>query len=227
MKKYFMMLAVVVAMVAGVSLNAGAETLLIDEDFQTNPLLAQRTVLINQDPNPFPGWRYQTQYVQAVRSNGYSSNAIIGPRSGANVNQGLRHEWNAWIRFDTGHEWSTDEPGYSLSFNAMPRRWNGATSNRRVRVRLFETETGTEVWSSGVIDLPRWDAALDNFNLTEWPEELTFNFDFGPGDFTGGTPGEALTFEFADVGDRGVYYDNITLALLPVPPPAGTVMMIK
>jgi len=54
-----MVVTMITAIAVLVLANSTSATPLLDEDFQTDPLLANGTSLNSVSPNPFPGWSYE------------------------------------------------------------------------------------------------------------------------------------------------------------------------
>ena len=59
-----------------------------------------------------------------------------------------------------------------------------------------------------------------------WGTNNTISWEFYAADFTNGTPGTAISFELSGAGSRGYHFDNVAFTV-EIPPPSGTVVVIK
>ncbi len=201
-----------VMMIAAIGLSAGAAGAapLIDEDFQT-PQLGEGTA------NPgFAGWTYNNGGSVKARS---TTNDIPGDTDVVAPNQVIQLEWdNAEANYDTGHNWSADDV-FTLTFNASPQAWN-LDNPRFVRPKLLDG--GTVVWDPGenaTTAMPHPPGYAWNgpglYGNSDWQSNpgSVHSFTINAADFTGGTEGNPLTLKLDHSGQRGMYYDNVSLEL--------------
>ena len=217
-----------VVMIAAIGLTAGAAgAALVDEDFQT-PLLPNGTSLNSQATNPFPGWSYEDGSLRSRREDGQ---ADVPGDAGVIPNQVIQQEWNereAWYN-DLGHAWSADDV-YTLTFNAAPQAWN-IHQERWVRPKILEGntvlwdpgETAATKLYQGAVGQWAWNGP-GPYGNGEWQDfsETLFSFTIPASGFTAGTEGSNIRLELDSSGQRGVYFDNVSLTL-PDPDPAGDI----
>ena len=172
------------------SFHSSAQTL-INEDFET-PNYSDGTV-----SPAFTGWSWIPQTVLQDSPGdgvpGSSGNQVIQIANVGEIG-----------RFDTSHGWAGGET-YVLTINSSPQAWSGQNT-RYLQLRLHQT-SGTELWASGNILLPKY----DNFGGNAWGPRQSFSYVVHSDDFSAGSPGNALRLEIDSDGSRGLFFDNVTL----------------
>lgn len=186
----------VVVFVAALSLNAGAQTNLIDEDFQS-------PVLPNNTANPsFTGWSWDGGNSVKAR-NTVGTSDVPGDHPTV-TNQVIQLEWtSAEANYDVAHGWSSNDI-YVLSINASPQSWHGADD--RYLDPSLRQQDGTVLWSDSLL-MPTY----DNFGRNPWTPAQAFQFVIYASNFTAGTEGELLSLKIDHSAQRGIYVDNVSL----------------
>jgi hypothetical protein len=173
-------------------LHAGATTL-IDEEFEVPDVP-------NGTANPaVTGWSWITH----VRSRDSPQDGVPGT-SGQQVIQ-FENTGNI-ARHDTTHGWAGGET-YVLTLNASPQEWSGTTT-REIVVSLLETN-GVQLWTSGSVELPKY----DSYGGNPWGARQTFSFVVYSDDFSAGTSGTDLRLDINSTGSRGLFFDNVSLVV--------------
>ena len=220
---------VIVAAMCALSLMAAAGTVLIDEDFNNPQDGAVNGTNLRDNPLNFPDWNF-------ADTAGLTPEYKTSPTDGVPTSAGdgyvkfdsFSGSGNTYtMQYDTGHNWSVKEK-FTLSINATEQEWN-AGSVRTMVVAIKETArtgndlTGATLWtvSEELILDPDHDSAGEG-----WGTNNTISWEFYAADFTNGTPGTAISFELSGAGSRGYYFDNVAFTV-EIPPPSGTVVVIK
>ena len=208
-------LALMLAVAFMASSATQAAISLVNDDFQ-NPNHPSNTQLSN--PPGHTGWTFR----------GKTEGGLLYPKSRTNPgqsdvpvgggNQVVQLEYDAytrlglaqWADHDTGnHPWATSDV-YTLTLNATPQSWSGQ-NQRWIRPSLLQQD-GTVLWESpqdGTTALPLY----NNFGGNPWTAAQTFSFTIDASTFTAGTAGQPLMLRIASSGQRGVYFDNVSLTL--------------
>ncbi len=213
-KNLLILAAVAMATLTLVANSAHAQTVLVDEDFQGGHP--------NNTANPaFPGWTWANG--AAVKSRTQATNDLPGPVG----DEGIQFEWtNANGTYDVTHNWAADDM-YTLTLNASQQAWNGTEQSRFIDVVLLE-DNGTELWN-GQAEVPTqaggvaWNGP-GHWGDGPWTDELTFSWEIDASTFTTGNAGEEIDLRVSSSGDRGLYFDNVSLTLpaaAAVPEPAS------
>ena len=187
--------------------DAHAQTTLVDEDWQTQLFDNNKS----RSTGDFEGWAFSNQWAYSNREDGTGS--IPGDSAFA-TNQIINLVYtSAHLEFDIPHPWTANDV-YYLRVEASPSSWNGHVQ-RYVRPELHQQD-GTVLWST------REDASTavplyDNFGaLKDYPSELIFFFKLDASVFPG-TAGSPIRLRIDSSGQRGLYINNVTLTLGPLP----------
>ncbi|NNM29550.1 MAG: hypothetical protein HKO57_08510, partial [Akkermansiaceae bacterium] len=200
-----------------------SQTTLVDEDWQTDPLLANGLQLINEAVNPFPGWTYSDNAVRARNSNNSADipdDSTVTDSHGHNQTVELNGD-NSVVEYDLSHNWGATDV-YLLKVEICPSSWGGA-NQRYVRPSIRQVSDNTVLWSTAedsstaMPTLP-----IDGNNnyfgtLPDYPSELTFFFTIDASTFATGTEGEAIKLQIDSSGQRSVYINKVKLILDPDP----------
>lgn len=188
-------------------LNAGAQTVLVDEDFQT-PLLNNGTTVTTQ----FSGWTFNGGAYSRREDN---AGDLPGDATVTFPNQAVELNLDATIgEINIAHNWAATDV-YYLRIEVSPNSWGGA-NQRWIRPELRQQD-GTLLWQAPQ-DATTAIPLYDNFGaLTDWPSELTFWFTINASAFTTGTPGSPIRLRVDSSGQRSVYVSGVKLTLLPLP----------
>ena len=184
-----------------------AQTVLVDEDWQ-DPLFENNK---SRNTGDFTGWSFNNQWVYSNRDD--RTNSVPGD-SGFDTNQILNLVYtSAYLDYDISHSWAEGDV-YYLRIEASPNSWNGHRQ-RYIRPELLQQD-GTVLWATE--EGPSTSVPLyDNFGvLDDYSPELTFFFKIDASDFDA-TEGAPLRLRIRSSGQRGLYVNNVTLTLGPLP----------
>ncbi len=207
-KIFLTLVAMAMATIAFTANSAHAQTVLVDEDFQGGHP--------NGTANPiFPGWTW---------SGAKSRTKATADFPGLAGNEGMQFEWdNQKGTYDIAHNWAGDD-NYTLTLNASQQAWPGNPAARSMSVELLE-DNGTVLWT-GQADLPENAGAWNGPGIwgnADWTDDVTFSWDIDASTFGAGTAGEEIDLRLGavDQGNRGFYFDNVSLTLADVGGPGG------
>jgi hypothetical protein len=198
----------VVIVAAMLSQTANAETVLVDEDFQT-PLKNNGTTVTN---NMFTGWLINNTSGKTRRENNDNSmpgdTTVVFPNQAVELNATSTHP-----EYDISHNWGATDV-YYLMVEVSPSSWNGHIQ-RWVRPELRQQD-GTVLWSTAE-DSTTAVPLYDNFGaMTDWPSELRFFFTIDASLFIG-PAGQPLRLRLDHSGQRSLYFSSVKLLLNPDP----------
>ena len=197
-----------VFMTAAISLSVGAQTTLVDEDWQS-PLFNNGTQLSSGD---FTNWTCNAGLYSNREDN---DGSVPGDTTITFPNQVIQLNGDStYAEYDISHNWAATDV-YYLMVQASPSSWNGHIQ-RYIRPELRQQD-GTLLWSTAA-DATTAVPLYDNFGvMTDWPSELTFWFTLDASTFTAGTAGQPLRLRLDASGQRALYINNVKLTLLPLP----------
>lgn len=194
---------------------------LLDEDWQTDPLLGNGLQIKNEVVNPFPGWTYSDTAVRMRNSNNNGDipdDSSVTDSHGHNQTIELNGD-NSVIEYDFAHTWSASDV-FQLRVEIAPSSWGGA-NQRYVRPELRQTD-GTVLWStsedaSTAIPTLPIDGNNNYFGtLPDYPSELTYFFTIDASTFTTGAEGQPIRLRLDSSGQRSVYINQVRLTLEPI-----------
>jgi len=176
--------AMVALVLTATSANAAP---LINEDFQS-PMYSVRTA----DPS-FTGWSWNNAPMVKTARPDYRSDAPGDP-----TNQSIQFEWdNAEANHTvTAPIWSTGDV-FTLTLDVAPQSWNGA-NDRYIAPSLIQG--GTTIWDANTL-MDKWSGSP----VWEQKEYIVPT--------TGFTSGSDVTLKIDHTGQRGIYVDNVNLAV--------------
>jgi len=195
-------------MTAAISLSVGAQTVLVDEDWQL-PLFPNSQIRVSGD---FTNWTCNAGLYSNREDN---DGSVPGDATITFPNQVIQLNGDStYAEYDISHNWAVTDT-YYLMVQASPSSWNG-TIQRYIRPDLRQQD-GTVLWSTAA-DTTTAVPLYDNFGaMTDWPSELTFWFTIDASTFTAGTAGQPLRLRLDASGQRSLYINNVKLTLLPLP----------
>ena len=205
-------------MTAAISLSVGAQTVLVDEDWQTDPLIGSGTTLTTE----FPGWTFTSD---AKARNENQQCDVPGDSAVTNLNQVVQLEQTtAYANYNISHNWDSNDV-YYLKVEISSQNY-GASYLRYIRPELRQQDE-TVLWST-VADSTTAIPLYSEFaygTLSAWPSECTFWFTIDASTFTEGTEGQPIRLHIAHSGSRGAFLNGVKLTLGPMPvdntPPAA------
>ncbi len=219
-KKFTTVVAVVI--MAAVCLNAGAQTVLLDEDWQS-PSYPNNTSRLSGD---FAGWTVNNQWTYSNREDNQGD--LPGDATTTFPNQCLQFVYDsAQPEYDISHNWTATDV-YYLMVQASPSSWNGHVQ-RYVRPELHQQD-GTVLWDPGENLSGPEKTVLPkdvSFGSSTWQAEpdLNFSFTIDASTFTAGTEGQSIALRLDSSGPRGIYVDNVSLTLAGAG--GGTVIAVR
>jgi len=157
---------------------------------------------------------YTNGYVNPVFSNWTISTGqksrigIADGLPGGASNQVIHFEQTSYyITYDICDNWTRNDI-YTLTLNAAPQDWSGA-STRYVVPSLLQQD-GTVLWTETTL-MP----VANSFGGNPWTTDCTFTYTIKASDFSSGTSGEPLRLKIGSSGQRGIYVDNVKLTKNP------------
>jgi len=205
----------VVGMMGGM---AQAQTTLVSENWQS-PLLTSGTQFTTQ----FSGWTFNAGAYSRTKAATADLPGVSGETASANQVVELNGD-GTYGEINIAHNWAATDT-YYLRVEASPMSWSG-TIQRWIRPELREQD-GTLLWQApqdSTTAVPLYNSYMSS--LTDYPSELTFFFQINASAFSGSgvTEGQPIRLRLDSSGQRGLYINNVTLVLGPLPadttPPA-------
>jgi hypothetical protein len=167
------------ALVVPLLSHACAQTILVDEDWQT-PLFSNNELRSSGD---FTGWMNNGSLYSSREDN---AGDVPGDTTGPFPNQVIKLNGNdTYAEIDIAHTWAVTNV-FTLRVEASPAEWGGQ-NQRYIRPELHQQD-GTVLWVASE-DASTAVPLYDNFGaLTDWPSELTFWFTSMPALLRPGQP---------------------------------------
>ncbi|MCH7224891.1 hypothetical protein [Haloferula sp. A504] len=200
---------------------ASGQTTLVDEDWQTDPIISDGTQVTGTD---FPGWSFGggAKARNDVNQGDVPSDSSVTDSHGRN--QVIQQEQtSSELDYDTSHNWGATDV-YYLRVEASPMSWSGQ-NQRYIRPELRQSSDSTVIWSTAQgpeTAVPLYDSYMGS--LSDYTSELIWFWEIDASTFTAGTPGEQLQLRIDSSGQRGLYINKVTLVQGPLPadntPPA-------
>ncbi len=196
--------------VALMCLNAGAQTTLVSENWQS-PLLGSGT----QFTTNFVGWTFNGGAYSRTKAATADLPGVSGETASANQAIELNGDGTYGERNIT-HNWAATDT-YYLRIEASPASWSG-TLQRYIRPELREQD-GTLLWQApqdATTAVPLYNSYMNA--LTDYPSELTYFFQINASAFSGAgvLAGSPIRLRLDASGQRSLYINNVTLVLGPL-----------